>query len=148
MPDDLRIALVEDDTRFRQSLQLLIDASPGFNCVGAWQTVEITLRAPELGTADVVLLDLHLPGMDGDEGVELILDRYPGLLVLMFTAYGDEERVFNSLCRGAYGYLLKSTAPGSAARSSPRGSGRGLSHVTIHRPKGRWTTAPLRPRRP
>jgi DNA-binding NarL/FixJ family response regulator len=111
MLDELGIALVEDDARFRQSLQLLIDGSPGFKCVGAWQTVEIALRARELGTADVVLLDLHLPGMDGDEGVELILDRYPDLLVLMFTAYGDEERVFNSLCRGACGYLLKSTTP-------------------------------------
>lgn len=111
MTEDLRIALVEDDVRFRQSLQLLIDGSPGFKCVGAWRAIEPALRAPELGGADIVLLDLHLPGMDGDEGVELILDRHPGLLVLMFTAYGDEDRVFNSLCRGACGYLLKSTTP-------------------------------------
>lgn len=111
MAEDLRVALVEDDVRFRQSLQLLVDGSPGFNCVGAWRAIEPALRAPELGEADIVLLDLHLPGMDGDEGVELILDRHPGLLVLMFTAYGDEDRVFNSLCRGACGYLLKSTTP-------------------------------------
>lgn len=111
MTEDLRVALVEDDARFRQSLQMLIDGTPGFRCFGAWQAVEFALRMPELGMADVVLLDLHLPGMDGDEGVELILDRYPALQVLMFTAYDDEERVFNSLCRGACGYLLKSTTP-------------------------------------
>lgn len=111
MTEELGVALVEDDARYRQSLQLLIDGSPGFRCVGAWQAVEFALGMPELGLADVVLLDLHLPGMDGDEGVELILEKHPTLLVLMFTAYGDEKRVFNSLCRGASGYLLKSTTP-------------------------------------
>ena len=58
-----------------------------------------------------MLLDLHLPGVDGDEGVGLILDRHPDALVLMFTAHDDDQRIFNSLCRGACGYLLKSTTP-------------------------------------
>ena len=111
MTSDLRIALVEDDARFRQSLQLLIDGSPGFSCAGAWSMVENALHAPELGRAQVVLLDLHLPGMDGDEGVGLILERHPSVLVLMFSAHDDDDRVFTSLCRGACGYLLKSTTP-------------------------------------
>jgi len=102
---------VEDDLRFRKSLQLLIDGSPGFSCIGAWSAVESALPAPALGRADIVLLDLHLPGMDGDEGVEEILERHPDLLVLMFTAHDDDDRVFASLCAGACGYLLKSTTP-------------------------------------
>jgi len=111
MTDILRVALVDDDSRFRASLRLLIDGSPGFACIGDWPTVEAAMRAPSLGTAQVVLLDLHLPGVDGDEGVVQILDRYPSSLVLMFTAYDDDQRIFNSLCRGACGYLLKSTTP-------------------------------------
>jgi DNA-binding NarL/FixJ family response regulator len=115
--EDIRVALIEDDAPFRQSLQLLVDGSPGFCCAGAWGMVEIALRAPELGEADVVLLDLHLPGVDGDEGVEQILARHPSLLVLMFTAHDDDDRVFASLCRGACGYLLKSTTPAQLLES-------------------------------
>ena len=111
MTEELRVALVEDSVPFRRSLKLLIDGSPGFCCVGDWSSVETALSKPELASADVVLLDLQLPGIDGDQGVELLLDRCPSLLVLMFTAYDDDERVFTSLCRGARGYLLKSTTP-------------------------------------
>lgn len=90
---------------------MLIDGSQGFCCVGAWSMAETALRATELGRCHIVLLDLHLPGMDGDEAVSLILEKYPLLLVLMFTAHDDDNRVFASLCRGARGYLLKSTTP-------------------------------------
>jgi DNA-binding NarL/FixJ family response regulator len=107
----LNVALVEDDSRLRRSLRLLIDGSPGFRCVGDWSTVEAALVAHELAEADVLLLDLQLPGMDGDEGVALLLERQPGLLVLMLTAFDDDQRVFSSVCRGACGYLLKSTTP-------------------------------------
>jgi len=111
MSEPVCLALVDDDSRFLRSLRLLVDGSPGYQCVGAWPTVEAALWAPELGSADVLLLDLHLPGMDGDEGVGLVLERFPSLLVLMFTAHDDDQRVFASLCRGACGYLLKSTTP-------------------------------------
>jgi len=109
MSEPIRVSLVDDDSRFLHSLRLLIDGSPGYRCVGAWASVENALRAPQLASADVLLLDL--PGIDGDEGVGLVLERFPALLVLMFTADGDDERVFTSLCRGACGYLLKSTTP-------------------------------------
>jgi DNA-binding NarL/FixJ family response regulator len=111
MDRPVRVALVDDDARFLQSLRLLVDGSPGFDCVGSWTTVEVAIHSRELGSADVLLLDLHLPGIDGDEGVALILERFPSLLVLMFTAHDDDQRVFTSLCRGACGYLLKSTTP-------------------------------------
>ncbi len=107
----LKVALVEDDSRLRRSLELLVDGSPGFRCVGGWSTVEGALAARQLAEADVLLLDLQLPGVAGDEGVGLFLERCPRLLVLMFTAYDDDQRVFRSLCRGACGYLLKSTTP-------------------------------------
>lgn len=111
MTGDILVAVVEDDPLFSQSLQLLLDSSPGFSCVGAWPKVETALPMPPLARAHVLLLDLQLPGMDGDKGVELFLERYPSLLVLMITAYDDHDRVFTSLCRGASGYLLKSITP-------------------------------------
>ncbi len=111
MDQPLLIALIDDDTRFRASLQLLIDGSPGFACVGAWHSVTSALRSQDLGRAHLLLLDLHLPGIDGDEGLGLVLEQHPALLVVMFTAYDDDQRILNSLCRGACGYLLKNTKP-------------------------------------
>jgi DNA-binding NarL/FixJ family response regulator len=111
MADPLRVALIDDDIRICRSLRMLIEGSPGYDCVGDWSTVEAALADRSLGRAEVLLLDLELPGMDGDEGVELFMARFPSLIVLMFTAFDDDERVFASLCRGARGYLLKNTAP-------------------------------------
>jgi len=111
MPDSLNVALVDDDSAFRSSLRLLVDGSPGLRCCGDWPSVEAALEAPRLAQAEILLLDVHLPGVDGDEGVRHILDLHPDLVVLMFTAHDDDHKVFRSLCRGASGYLLKNTTP-------------------------------------
>jgi len=111
MTKPIAVALIEDDARLRRSLELLLDGSPGLRCVGGWSSVEQAVYAAQLGAAEVLLLDLHLPGVDGDEGIGMLLERSPQLLIVMFTAYDDDERVFSSLCRGACGYLLKSTTP-------------------------------------
>jgi DNA-binding NarL/FixJ family response regulator len=60
---------------------------------------------------DVVLVDIGLPGMSGVEGVRILKDRYPSLLMLINTVYDDDERIFQALCAGASGYLLKKTPP-------------------------------------
>ncbi len=105
------VALIEDDRAFRAGLRMLLDGTPGFSCVGNWASVEAA-RAAALGSdPDIVLLDIELPGIQGDVGVGKVLARWPGALVLMFTASSDEEKVFASLCGGASGYLLKSTTP-------------------------------------
>jgi len=60
---------------------------------------------------DVVLADIGLPGMNGIEGVRIIKERYASLTVLMLTVYDDDERIFDALCAGACGYLVKKTPP-------------------------------------
>ncbi len=60
---------------------------------------------------DVVLCDIGLPGMSGIEGIRILKERYPDLLLLMLTVYDDDERIFDALCAGASGYLLKKTPP-------------------------------------
>jgi len=60
---------------------------------------------------DVVLSDIGLPGMSGIEGIKLLKARYPNLLILMLTVYDDDERIFDAMCAGASGYLLKKTPP-------------------------------------
>ena len=61
--------------------------------------------------AEVVLLDIGLPGMDGIEGIRILKERFPDLILLMHTVYDGDERIFDALCAGASGYLLKKTSP-------------------------------------
>lgn len=107
----LAVAIVEDDRGTREGLAALIGGTPGFRCVGAWASVEEALKRLGDPGPDVLLLDIHLPGVSGSEGVRLLRDRCPRTQVLMLTVFADEERIFESLCNGACGYLLKRTPP-------------------------------------
>jgi DNA-binding NarL/FixJ family response regulator len=112
----IRIAIVEDDQAAQSALRLLIDGTPGFQCIGAFGDAEQALRVlgkpPPEGPPDVLLLDINLPGMPGSEAVRFFHERHPAMAILMLTLYDDEERIFQSLCNGASGYLLKKTPPG------------------------------------
>jgi DNA-binding NarL/FixJ family response regulator len=112
-PPVLRVAVVEDDRSTRDGLRLLIDGTPGFRCVGTFPTAEAALHATITTDrqADVVLLDVHLPGMTGTDAVPRLRERWPDTLILMLTVFAEDETVFTSLCRGASGYLLKKTPP-------------------------------------
>src|SRR5215468_5620021 len=107
----IRVVVVEDDAAMLEGLSRLIDGTPGYSCVGRYSTVEDALEAAEDPGPDVVLLDIHLPGMLGSQGVRFLKERHPGAQVLMLTVYGSEDRIFESLCNGACGYLLKKTPP-------------------------------------
>src|SRR5437870_774640 len=69
------------------------------------------MRALGSSRPDVLLLDINLPGMLGSEGVKLFREKYPALQILMLTIYAEQEKVFESICNGASGYLLKKTPP-------------------------------------
>ncbi len=105
----LRVAIIEDRDDIRLSLSAILDEVPEFQCAAAWATMEAALR--ELGPPlpDVVLVDLHLPGMDGITGIRLLRDRYPALILLVLTVFADDRRIFDAICAGATGYLLKNT---------------------------------------
>jgi DNA-binding NarL/FixJ family response regulator len=105
----LRVAIVEDDRTTREGLAALIAGTPGYLCVGRYGSVEEALAAHLPSPADVLLLDVHLPGISGSEGVRLLRKRYPSTEILMLTVYAEEARIFESICHGAVGYLLKKT---------------------------------------
>ena len=90
---------------------MLIDGTDGFSCVGSFRTMEETLDKIGTNLPDVVLADIGLPGMSGIEGVRLLKERYAALTVIMLTVYEDDERIFDALCAGACGYLIKKTPP-------------------------------------
>jgi DNA-binding NarL/FixJ family response regulator len=95
----------------RDGLRMLIDGTAGFSCVGSYRTMEEALDKIGAHLPNVVLADIGLPGMDGIDGVRLLKERHPSLTVLMLTVYEDDERIFDALCAGASGYLVKKTPP-------------------------------------
>ncbi len=112
--ENIQVAIVEDDRSLREGLGLLINATPGFRCLRSYGSVEEGLRS--IGTngdavPNVLLLDIHLPGMLGSDGVKLFREKFPAMEVMMLTVYAEQDKVFESICNGACGYLLKKTPP-------------------------------------
>ena len=125
----IRVALVEDDTATREGLRWLITGTDGFHCVGAFGSVEAALEGLAAETPDVLLLDIHLPGMLGSEAVPLLRQRYPRTQVVMLTVYAAEDKVFESLRNGACGYILKKT-PAAELMEAVRDAHRGGSPMS------------------
>jgi DNA-binding NarL/FixJ family response regulator len=110
-PAIIKVAIVEDRREIRDALTMLINGTEGFRCCGAYRTMEEALDKIKGEIVDVVLSDIGLPGMSGIEGIRILKERYPNLLLLMLSVYDDDERIFDALCAGACGYLLKRTSP-------------------------------------
>ncbi len=107
----IRVGIVEDQRRTREGLRALIEGSSGFLCVGAWGSMEEALAARVEHSPDVILTDIGLPGLSGIEGIPELRRRHPQATIVVLTVYEDNERVFQALCAGANGYLLKNTPP-------------------------------------
>jgi DNA-binding NarL/FixJ family response regulator len=107
----IRVAIVEDRREIRDGLAIIINGTPGFRCTGAYRSMEDALERIDKDLPDVVLNDIGLPGMSGIDGIRILKERHPSLLVLMLTVYDDDDRIFAALCAGASGYLLKKTQP-------------------------------------
>lgn len=107
----IRVAIIEDQYEVREGLAVLINGTPGFKCAGNYRTMEDALRVLEKEPPDVLLTDLGLPLMSGAEGIRILKERHPDLPILALTVYNDEEDIFDALCAGASGYLLKNTSP-------------------------------------
>ncbi len=107
----LRVVLIEDLRDIREGLKALINGTDGFKCVAAYGSMETALVRIESEKPDVILTDLGLPGMSGVEGIEILRATFAELPIIALTIYDNDEQIFNALCNGANGYLLKSTPP-------------------------------------
>ena len=103
--------IVEDQRDLREGLQMIFNFTPGFKCLGAYRSMEECLARIRHQVPDVVLSDIGLPGMSGIEGIKILKEQFPDLIVLVLTVYDDNEKIFDALCAGASGYLLKQTEP-------------------------------------
>src|SRR6266705_43023 len=108
----IKVAIIEDQRDIRECLTFLINGTEGYSCTGSYRSMEEALdKIGHHQLPDVVLSDIGLPGIDGIEGARILKERYPDLLLLMLTIYDDDDRIFDAMCAGASGYLLKKTPP-------------------------------------
>src|SRR2546426_3291476 len=117
LPSPVGVAIIEDHREFRDYLTALISGTEGFRCTGSFRSVEEALGKINADAPDVVLIDIGLPGMSGIEGITVFKERHPKMLMLTLTVYDDDERIFDALCAGASGYLLKKTQPARLVES-------------------------------
>ena len=112
-----KVAIIDDERRIREGLEALINLAEGFRCAATFCSMEDALARPWQEFPDVVLVDIGLPGMSGLEGLPLLRERYPEAALVILTVYEDDDRIFDALCAGACGYLLKRTPPAKLLES-------------------------------
>jgi len=107
----IKVVIFEDNRSLREGLATLIGGTAGFSCTGAFPNCNNLLRNIEQTKPDVVLMDIEMPGINGIDAVVMIKEGFPETKILMETIFDDDEKIFNSVCAGAEGYILKNTSP-------------------------------------
>lgn len=113
----IKVAIIEDQRDIREGLATMLRFTEGYDCRGTYRSMEEALEKIERDQPQVALVDIGLPGMNGIEGIRILKKRHPDLLLLMLTVYDDDEYIFDALCAGACGYLLKKTSPAKLIES-------------------------------
>ncbi len=106
----IKIVLFEDNDRLRESLAYLLKMN-GYDVVGDYNHCSDAANIARVYLPDVVLMDIDMPGDNGIKGVRWIKEARPQTSVIMYTVFEDDEKLFECLCAGANGYLLKKTPP-------------------------------------
>ena len=107
----LRVVLIEDLREVREGLTALINGTTDFRCIAAYGMMETALAGIERDKPDVILTDLGLPKMSGIQGIEKIRAMFAKVPIIALTIYDNDKEIFDALCNGANGYLLKNTPP-------------------------------------
>jgi DNA-binding NarL/FixJ family response regulator len=107
----IKVAIVEDNNTLRNSLESLFNRTEGMRCVASLGNLLNVVSEIGSSLPDIVLMDIGLPNISGIEGVRTVKSAFPGIQVMMFTVFDDDEKIFDAIRAGASGYLLKKTPP-------------------------------------
>jgi DNA-binding NarL/FixJ family response regulator len=105
------VLIYEDNTRLRNSLELLLDDGVSFKVVGSFSNCDNVVNEMALHSPQLIIMDIDMPGIGGIEGVKLVKNTNVAVKIIMYTMFDDDKRIFDSICAGADGYLLKNTSP-------------------------------------
>lgn len=107
----IKIVIVEDDSIIREGFISLINESERFYCNAGYENCETALIHFQQEDPDIVLMDIELPGISGIEGIKKIKKIKPETDIIVITVHSEDEKVFDALCAGANGYLVKNISP-------------------------------------
>jgi len=107
----INVVIVEDKQAIREGLAVLLGGTGGIACVAAYESCEDMLPRFAQDAPDVILMDIGLPGMTGIEGIGEVRKIRDDAVIVVLSVYEDDENIFEALCRGACGYLIKNTPP-------------------------------------
>ncbi|MCB0668529.1 MAG: response regulator transcription factor [Saprospiraceae bacterium] len=103
----MQIILFDDNQNLRESIRVLLDSEPDLEVTGDYGSAENIVEIINTVPAQVIIMDIDMPGINGIEAVRLVKALKPSLEIIMLTVFEDEERLYASICAGASGYLLK-----------------------------------------
>jgi len=106
----ISIILFEDNVHLRQSLKLYLEQQDDCMVVGDYGSCDHADEIVAMLRPEVVIMDIEMPGISGIEGVRMIKEAFPETHVMIYTVFEDEDKLFDSLCAGASGYLLKNAS--------------------------------------
>ncbi|HVT85769.1 MAG TPA: response regulator transcription factor [Chitinophagaceae bacterium] len=107
----IKVSIVEDLTEIRNGLAELVSSDKELLMTGSFGDAESAIEKLPMLQADIVIMDINLPGISGIDCIRLVKEKCPGTQFMMFTVYENDEKVLQALQSGASGYLLKRTEP-------------------------------------
>ena len=107
----IKVGIIEDNRPLRNSLENLLNQTPGIRCTASLKNLLNVVNELKIETPEILLMDIGLPGISGIDGVKIVRNYFPGIRIIMFTVFEDEDKIFDSICAGASGYLLKKSTP-------------------------------------
>ncbi len=108
---DIRVAIFEDNPIMMDAYRSILNGSPGYTCTGSFTSCNNWKHDIEKSRPDVVLMDIEMTGINGIKATGLIKKEFPGIKILIQTVFEDDTKIFEALCAGASGYILKRTSP-------------------------------------
>ena len=117
MSESIRILIVDDHAVVRKGLAMVLRLEPSFEVVGEAENGRVGLEAAKKLNPDIVLVDLVMPEMDGQEMALALRKSNPNIKIMMLTGTEVDDRVFDLAAAGVEGYVLKNIEPGELVRA-------------------------------
>ncbi len=108
---EIKVAIFEDNKLVRDALEAILNGTAGYTCCGTFPDGSRWEEKIKRAAPDVVLMDIEMPGLNGIEIARLVQQQYPDIKIVIQTVFNDSEKIFQALCAGASGYILKNDPP-------------------------------------